>query len=127
MGVEATSCALTSLPHICCPLSPSLHQASACISLMGALVSSGSGVNGRPDPRQPPGSSSSSLEVVRAMREAGAVKALAQALKLINTQHPKVRAVRTPVAWAGVKRVSHRRSCQGHLHAGSPSMQPDTK
>jgi hypothetical protein len=31
------------------------------------------------------------------MREAGAVKALAQALRLINTQHPKVRAAQ-PVA-----------------------------
>lgn len=71
-----------------CALCPA--QASACISLMGALVSSGTTVAGRSDPRQA-ASSAMSLEVVRAMREAGAVKALAQALKLINTEHPKVR------------------------------------
>lgn len=67
-----------------------LPQATACIALMGALVSSGTTVGGRSDPRQA-GSSAMSVEVVRAMREAGAVKALAQALRLINTQHPKVR------------------------------------
>lgn len=60
---------------------------------MGALVSSGSAPGSRSDPRQAAGGSSMSLEVVRAMREAGAVKALAQALKLINTEHPKVIAV----------------------------------
>jgi hypothetical protein len=66
-----------------------LLQASACITLMGALVTSGSTVGARSDPRQV-SSSSMSLEVVRAMRDAGAVKALAQALKLISTEHPKV-------------------------------------
>jgi hypothetical protein len=30
------------------------------------------------------------LEVLRAMREAGAVKALAQALNLVSTEHPQV-------------------------------------
>jgi len=60
---------------------------------MGALVSSGSTPGRRADPRQQAGTTMS-LEVVRAMREAGAVKALAQALKLINTEHPKVGPMR---------------------------------
>lgn len=55
---------------------------------MGALVQSGSGP--RADPRQP-AASSMPLEVLRAMREAGAVKALAQALNLVSTEHPQVR------------------------------------
>jgi hypothetical protein len=74
-----------------------LLQASACITLMGALVTSGSTVGARSDPRQA-SSSSMSLEVVRAMREAGAVKALAQALKLISTEHPKVRPAHNKIA-----------------------------
>jgi hypothetical protein len=57
---------------------------------MGALVQSGSG--SRSDPRQPQ-SSSMPLEVLRAMREAGAVKALAQSLNLVSTEHPQVRWV----------------------------------
>jgi hypothetical protein len=75
------------LPVLC--LYHVVSQASACIALMGALVTSNSTLGGRSDPRQA-SSSAMSLEVVRAMREAGAVKALAQALKLINTEHAKV-------------------------------------
>lgn len=78
---------------------------------MGALVTSGSAVGGRSDPRQP-GGSTMSLEVVRAMREAGAVKALAQALKLINTEHPKVR---WPVG-EGLEGAGMHSSCQ-HSHS----------
>jgi hypothetical protein len=56
---------------------------------MGALVQSGSGPS-RSDPRQA-AASSMPVEVLRAMREAGAVKALAQALNLVSTEHPQVR------------------------------------
>lgn len=57
---------------------------------MGALVQSGSSPGmSRSDPRQSSGTSMS-LELLRAMREAGAVKALAQVIKLVNTDHSKV-------------------------------------
>jgi ribosomal protein S27E len=66
---------------------------SACVRMMGALVQCGSVISNlnRTDPRQSLGSSVS-VEVVRAMREAGAVKALAHALRLISTEHSQVRA-----------------------------------
>lgn len=68
-------------------------QVSAFLSLTGALVQSGSspGVP-RGDPRQPGSSSSMPLELLRAMREAGAVKALARVLTFVNMSHAKVGA-----------------------------------
>lgn len=72
---------------------------------MGALVTSNSSLGGRSDPRQA-SSSAMSLEVVRAMREAGAVKALAQALKLINTEHAKVMAAAGCGLWVGGSAVA---------------------
>jgi hypothetical protein len=70
---------------------------------MGALVQSGSGPS-RSDPRQAQ-ASSMPVEVLRAMREAGAVKALAQALNLVSTEHPQVRctAAAAPQLWFGVR------------------------
>jgi hypothetical protein len=70
------------------PIPLALLQVAACVSLMGALVQSGSGPS-RSDPRQAQ-ASSMPVEVLRAMREAGAVKALAQALNLVSTEHPQV-------------------------------------
>ncbi|KAF6259545.1 hypothetical protein COO60DRAFT_1004200 [Scenedesmus sp. NREL 46B-D3] len=85
----AGNAAPSKLPYVCQPGSPSAAQVAACVSLMGALVQSGSGPS-RSDPRQPQ-SSSMPLEVLRAMREAGAVKALAQALNLVSTEHPQAK------------------------------------
>ncbi len=66
-------------------------QVAACIKLLGALVQSGSNVSsvmGRSDPRQTGGSMP--VEVLRALRDAGAVKALARTLELVDMHHPQV-------------------------------------
>lgn len=83
-----------SIVTACCTLTILVYvwlgalQVAACVNLMGALVQSG-GPSSRTDPRQSQ-SSTMPVEVLRAMREAGAVKALAQALQLVSTEHPQV-------------------------------------
>ena len=64
-------------------------QVKAFVELVGSLLSaSGPGSTGRAGAA----TLGLSTEMVRAMREAGIVKALTTSLKLIDMDHPKVRA-----------------------------------
>lgn len=61
-------------------------QVRAFINLVGSLVQSGAALP-RADPHAPT-AGSINIEVLRTMRDAGIIRALAQALRLVNSEHP---------------------------------------
>lgn len=60
------------------------------MELIGSLLSASSPANGSSNSRQPPSAAGLSTEMIRAMREAGIVKALTNSLQLIDYNHPQV-------------------------------------
>ena len=63
-------------------------QVKTFVELVGSLLSA-SGSNGMPS-RSPRPAQGPSLEMARAMKEAGIIKALTDALALMDLDHPKV-------------------------------------
>ena len=64
-------------------------QVKTFVELVGSLLSASSGGSG-PLSRGPRPGAGPSLEMARAMKEAGVVKALTDALALMDLDHPKV-------------------------------------
>lgn len=64
---------------------------------MGALAQNSNSLGlSRNDPRQQNSSTSMPLELLRAMREVGAIKALTHVITVIDTDHAKVRTSSEP-------------------------------
>lgn len=64
-------------------------QVKTFVELVGSLLSA-SGSAGAMPPRPPRPGTGASVEMARAMKEAGVIKALMDALALLDLDHPKV-------------------------------------